>query len=228
MAEAADFFAQAFALDPNNPEALYRYAQMQNVMGHVHEALLTYEQLRALEPLVPIYQFQTAGQLYFGGRNQAAIEILEATPDSTPARFYRNLYLARAYAGAGRFAESADALLALRGQPQASAESIEAAAALIRAPRKTGSPASLPDLGDLAFVYAYIGAEDRLFDGAERGVAIGVVGEQMAYWSPAWAPARKTQRFEDLATEVGIVDYSEQLGWPDLCRPQGANDFACD
>ena len=227
-AEAADLFAQAFALDPNNPEALYRYAQMQNVMGHVQEALLTYEQLRALEPLVPIYQFQTAGQLYFGGRNQAASEILEATPNSTPARFYRNLYLARAYAGAGRFAESADALLALRGQPQASAESIEAAAALIRAPRKTDSPASLPDLGDLAFVYAYIGAEDRLFDGAERGVAIGVVGVQMTYWSPAWAPVRKTQRFKDWATEVGLVDYWRQRGWPDLCRPQGANDFACD
>jgi hypothetical protein len=65
-------------------------------------------QLRTLEPLVPIYRFQTAAQLYFNGRNQAAIALLETTPDDSPARFYRDLYLARAYAASGRFADSAN------------------------------------------------------------------------------------------------------------------------
>ncbi len=128
-AGADDLFAQAFAIDPNNPEALYRYGQMLNIVGRVAEALRVYEQLRTLEPLVPIYQFQAASQMYIAGRNQTAIAILEAAPDDSPARFYRSLYMARAFAAAGRFADSADALLALRGEPQASPEAIEAAAA---------------------------------------------------------------------------------------------------
>ena len=100
--------------------------------------------------------------------------------------------------------------------------------AWLGSPRETDSPAALPDFGDLAFVYAYVGAEDRLLDGAERGLALGVIGVQMTYWSPAWAPARKTQRFKDWVTEAGLVDYWKQHRWPDLCRPQGATDFACD
>jgi hypothetical protein len=28
--------------------------------------------------------------------------------------------------------------------------------------------------------------------------------------------------------EAGLVDYWKARGWPDLCRPIGANDFECD
>ena len=225
---ANELFTQAFAIDPNNPEALYRYGQTLNIVGRVADALRVYEQLRMLEPLVPIYQFQTASQLYIAGRNQAAIAILEATPDDTPARFFRNLYLARTYAAVGRFADSATALLALRGEPQASPEAIEAAAELIRMPRVSDAPATLPALGDLNFVYAYVGAESRLMEPAERGLRAGNVITQSTFWGPAWAPARRTEGFKSFARDAGLVEYWRQHGWPDLCRPQGDTDFVCD
>ena len=76
-AEADDLFVQAFAIDPNNPEALYRYGQTLNIVGRIADSLRVYEQLRTLEPLVPIYQFQAASQMYIAGRNQTAIAILE-------------------------------------------------------------------------------------------------------------------------------------------------------
>ena len=227
-AGADDLFAQAFAIDPSNPEALYRYGQMLNIVGRVADSLRTYEQLRTLEPLVPIYQFQAASQMYIAGRNQTAIAMLERTPDDGPAGFYRNLYLARAYAAAGRFADSADAVLALRGELQASPEAIEAAAALIRMPRVSESPASLPALGDLNFVYAYVGAESRLMEPAERGLQAGNVITQSTFWSPAWAPARGTAVFKAFVRDAGLVEYWRQRGWPDLCRPQGDTDIVCD
>jgi TolB-like protein/Tfp pilus assembly protein PilF len=226
--ETEELFAKALAIDPNNPEALYRYGQMLNVVGRLGESLRVYEQMRALEPLVPIYRYQTAAQMYFNGRNQAAIALLEATSDESPARFYRNLYLARAYAASGRFADSADALLGLRGQPQASPEQIEVSAELIRAPRPSESPGALVALGDLAFVYAYVGAQDRLLEGAERSLAIGAMGTQVTFWSPTWTPARKTERFKAFVRDAGLVGYWRQRGWPDLCSPQGDTDFACD
>jgi tetratricopeptide (TPR) repeat protein len=98
---ADDLFAQAFAIDPNNPEALYRYGQMLNIVGRVADSLRTYEQLRMLEPLVPIYQFQAGSQMYIAGRNQTAIAILEGTPDDSPARFYRNLLSRQDLRGGG-------------------------------------------------------------------------------------------------------------------------------
>ena len=98
---------------------------------------------------------------------------------------------------------------------------------LIRRPTANETPASLPAFGDLAFVYAYVGAQDRILDSAERGLQIGNAGSGLAaIWSPLWAPARQTQRF--LMREMSLVEYWRDTGWPDLCRPQGDDDFACD
>jgi hypothetical protein len=39
---------------------------------------------------------------------------------------------------------------------------------------------------------------------------------------------RKTERFKTYVRNVGLVDYWRARGWPDLCRPVGAEDFVCD
>ena len=41
-------------------------------------------------------------------------------------------------------------------------------------------------------------------------------------------PVRKTERFKALVRKAGLVDYWRARGWPDLCRPMGADDFVCD
>lgn len=227
--EADQLYMKALSIDPNNPEALYRRAQTLNFVGRIAEAQHTYEQLLEIEPLVPIYQYQWAQQLYVNGRNQASVALLEATPVDSPARFFRDVYLARVYAATGRYSDASDTILALRGQPQLTEEVIETAAELIRRPTANETPASLPAFGDLAFVYAYVGAQDRMLESAERGLQIGNTGSSLvAIWSPLWAPARQTPRFKTLMREVGLVDYWRENGWPDLCRPQGTEDLVCD
>jgi len=41
-------------------------------------------------------------------------------------------------------------------------------------------------------------------------------------------PVRKTERFKAWVRAEGMVDYWRARGWPDLCRPMGADDFVCD
>ena len=43
-----------------------------------------------------------------------------------------------------------------------------------------------------------------------------------------YAPVRKTERFKAFVRNAGLVDYWRAKGWPDLCRPMGADDFVCD
>ena len=38
---------------------------------------------------------------------------------------------------------------------------------------------------------------------------------------------RKTERFKALMRDAGFVKYWRARGWPDLCHPVGADDFAC-
>ena len=95
--------------------------------------------------------------------------------------------------------------------------------------------ARLPKISsDLDFVYAFVGAPDRA---AERPLQIieraidtgyGVLGVvvQSLMVSPEYAPVRKSARFKDLMRKLGRIEQWRARGWPDLCRPAGADGSA--
>src|SRR5262249_19781262 len=142
------------------------------------------------------------------------------------------LYLARAYAAVGRYAEAADTLLLIRGENIVSRRSIEAAALLLRsAPMKTAGPETLPALqGELNFVYAYVGALDRIMEFPERLLELNYIANAGTrnLWLPEFAPLRKTERFKALMRKSGILAYWRERGWADLCHPTTADNFECD
>jgi hypothetical protein len=194
----------------------------------VKEALRISEQLQTLEPFIPLYTIHNAELMQINGQSDATITILEAVSLGSDS-YSRNADLAKAYAAAGRFQEAADTLLAMRTN-QVSRQSVEDAARLIRtAPAKTSAPNTLPVIdGSLNFVYAYVGAGERVLERYERNLEIETTGTTYWLWDPIHAPARKMERFKAYVRKAGLVDYWRARGWPDLCRPVGANDFVCD
>ena len=195
-----DLFAQAFAIDPNNPEALYRYGQMLNIVGRVADSLRAYEQLRALEPLVPIYQAQTASQMYIAGRNQAAIAILEGTPDDGPARFYRDLYLARAYAATGRFADAADAVspcaASRRRAPRRSKPRPSSSACRVSANRRRACPRlaiSISSTRTSAPRAVLLEARRAWLEGRQRDYAIDFLEPRVGPRRAGWSASRRSR-----------------------------------
>jgi len=228
-AASEDLFRQALALDPNEPEALHTYSN--NTLGpagRLKEALSLRERLRTLEPFVPVYNIFTAAFMQYNGLSQASIPILEATPVDAAGGFTRNVFLAQAYAAEGRYAEASDTLLAMRTNV-VNRGSVEEAARLLRsAPTTIKTPEALPLLeARLGFVYAYVGAPDRVLESFERESEIEG-GVSTSIWLPLHAPLRKTERFKAFVRKAGLVDYWRARGWPDLCRPAGADDFVCD
>jgi hypothetical protein len=75
---------------------------------------------------------------------------------------------------------------------------------------------------ELNFVYAHVGALDRVMEYPERAVKVGnlAVGLYLLL-DPLYEPLRKTERFKRLMRDAGLVDYWRARGWPDLCRPIG-------
>ena len=229
---AEELHQQSLALDPNDPDVLDMISNRLAYFGHVKEAVRMREKLRTLEPFVPVYNYITAHILLDNGQTQEAIAILEAAPTGNAGGTMgpRLVTLARAYAAEGRYGDAADTLLAIPELGQQSPESIEEAARLLRrAPTMISSPADLPAWnGELGFVYVYLGAQDRLLDHPERVGIRGLDPPALRYlWSPEVAPARATERFKALVRAAGYVDYWRVRGWPDHCRPVGADDFMC-
>jgi TolB-like protein len=231
-AVAEALYRQALAIDPSDPDILDGFSQGLRFVGRLRESLELRERLRTLEPFVPIYNIQTGATLVAMGQNQAAIAILETTPpdiaDDVGNRL-RAIGIARAYAELGRYGEAADALLAMRSTAY-SRRSIEEAARLLRsAPTPPRTLSTLPALEpQLEFVYLHVGAPERVLDNYERMLEGGITGFLPPYWSPAFAPVRKSERFRVYLRRNGTIDMWRASAWPDLCRPVGADDFECD
>jgi tetratricopeptide (TPR) repeat protein len=228
---AEDLFRQALASDPNETDVRHDYSLILANLGRVKEAASLREKIRMLEPFVPIYNILTAEIMQLNGQSRAAIPILEGLPSDAAGGYFRNVFLARAYAAVGRYAESADTLLAITGS-QVARRSAEDAARLIRqAPANVKAPEELPAfLSELSFVYVHIGAADRVWEYSERALEIRlpVTTGIRSLWLPEFAPLRKTERFKAFVRRAGLVDSWQARGWPDLCRPAGVDDFVCD
>ena len=223
---AEDLLSKAMMLDPDNPDALHRYANLLAAVGRLKESLTARRKLLTLEPFVPIFNANTAALLWLNAQNEAAIRMLEALPPGAP----RGVYLSEVYASVGRYREAVDAMRAIPSGVFLSGTVENAARLLSMAPIAATASQNLPRLGRMSFVYLHIGAPDRVLDAKEDDVRSGyfVDIDYAMLWHSSYAPLRKTERFKALARKAGFVDYWRARGWPDLCHPVGADDFACD
>jgi tetratricopeptide (TPR) repeat protein len=247
LLSAEELYLKTLALDPNNPDGLNLYSQVLAKVGLLKEALAMRQRLQALEPFVPVFINNTAGVLWLNGQSDAAIAMLEAMPRGT-----RAFDLSRIYAEAGRFADAANTVLDVPppnfnvvggartapAQPiqsipggTESRETIEQAARLLRtAPAPVATPASLPRLGRFGFVYLYVGASDRVLEFYEGNVESGYLSNAAPsrLWHRRYASVRKTERFKAFARKSGLVEYWRAKGWPEFCRPVGADQFSSE
>ena len=76
------------------------------IVGRFKEALAIRQRLQALEPFVPVFNWDTAQVLWLNGQNDAALTMFQALPPDSPCSISCPLY-----ATAGRYGEAADALL---------------------------------------------------------------------------------------------------------------------
>jgi adenylate cyclase len=232
---AENRYKQALALDANNEGVLFTYGNLLGAVGRVKEALATYQRLRTLEPFVPLYNGNLSDALWLNGQDEAAIAILKNLPADLPGGMTPGGLgeLARIYASMGRYSEAADAMLALSAMnvpPEMAAIAKEAARLLRTAPAQSASPQNLPRLGTAGFVYLYIGAPSRALEEYERWGEAGIFAPDFIalLWHPSYAPVRKTERFKAYVRKAGLVDYWRARGWPEFCRPVGADDFSCE
>jgi hypothetical protein len=193
--------------------------------GRLKEALAMKRRALALEPFVPAYNSSVAFLLWLNAQDDAAIAMLERMSPSER----RTQFLAMMHASAGRYGKAADTLLEM---PSARYPSgiVEQGVNLLRtAPSAAASPQALAVLGNLDFVYLHVGAADRVNDYTERLADIRHLGFVAVafYWHPSAAPARKSERFKKILRSAGLVDYWRAKGWPEFCRPVGADDFEC-
>jgi len=74
---------------------------------------------------------------------------------------------------------------------------------------------------------AYQGNPEFAMDALEKGYKIDASGA-WHFWIPVRREVRQLPRFKEFVRENGFVDYWNEFGWPDICRPLDDDDFECD
>ena len=225
LVEAEDVLSKAKALDPFAPETLQAYGNLLGAVARTEEALEIKQALLKMEPFVEAYNGGVRDLLWTSGQTETLIARL------TPESAVDLSYMAQLYSVQGRYAEAADALMAIPPGTYPDGMVEDAVRLLRAAPAKAVSPESLPQLRDrLGFVYIYAGAPERTLERFEEDLAVGLAEPNVItrLWSPIYAPVRKTERFKAFARDAGLVDYWRARGWPKSCRPTTGEDFVCE
>jgi hypothetical protein len=134
------------------------------------------------------------------------------------------------YAWMGNYREAADTLENSNLNNRNGTFTKDAAQVLRTAPAKTAAPMSLPQLGQLGWVYLHVGAPQRALEYYEREAQAGFRGFGFLplVWHPSYAPVRKTERFKTHVRGLGLVEYWRAKGWPEFCHPTTGDDFECN
>jgi TolB-like protein len=83
------------------------------------------------------------------------------------------------------------------------------------------------ELADLAVWVAYCGDTEFAMDLLEESFTIDY-SRQNFIWLPLMHKVRQLPRFKEYMRGIGLVDFWNQFGWPDLCRPLDNGDFVCE
>jgi hypothetical protein len=80
---------------------------------------------------------------------------------------------------------------------------------------------------NISLCAAYYGDPELAMDALVKGIRIDASGT-FFFWLPAMHEVRQLPRFKEFVKEIGLFDYWNEFGWPDICRPLDNGDFECD
>jgi tetratricopeptide (TPR) repeat protein len=237
FAEAEGFFQRALAGLPNYYPLHVYYGAYLGQLGYQTKGLRHWEIAHRLEPLemIPVHAMaigvealgdsEQAGIYYestqslLGNRSVPAFEQvyrLAAAGALDEARaLYQEIRCCAGSTGTTVF-DSAMALLEDPAAARAALRDLYADPAYTDVSSTTGITRWAAHFGDAELALAALHNANEV-----SHVLMG------AMWGRSWETVRRDPAFKDFVTDLGLVAYWREAGWPDKCRPLGDDDFEC-
>ena len=221
--EAEAYYLRAIASEPKNSTAHLWYAEHLVMVGRLHDALEESLIAVQLDPLHPATNKTAAGIYLWSNDIQNALKYGAAARDLGHRSGLYFLAMANAHLGEfNRAIELAEQLDELRGAPRMKLF-IEAQMDPGKRPLFFKMVAEQEMASSfIRFIgYTSFGRVDDAYQWANMNRNPARFTYLWVIWRPTMAPFRQDPRFAELVTELGLLDYWREHGWPDACQPVG-------
>jgi TolB-like protein/DNA-binding winged helix-turn-helix (wHTH) protein/Tfp pilus assembly protein PilF len=223
---AKDDFENAIASSPNDSDLLQWYSQYLASIGWIERAERAAKAAVSADPLSPVAN-QRAGvvSLWINDPGAADDHFAIASEVGIQGPGLPEAWIAFLLSE-GRFDEARASLMETQ---QSRGQSIQWIEPVFAAITKTGSTSAALDalhreytagkVGVPMYVGAlfFIGDADGFYSAMRDVVASGEPFDIEVLFSRAGRPLRKDLRFVTLMTELGLVEFWDKAGWPDMC-----------
>ncbi len=228
--EAEAYYLRAIATEPKNSTARVWYGEFFVMVGRLRDAFEQFRIAYQLDPLHPVTNKSMAIIHFYLGDDRNALKYGTAAWDlnhglglyvkvmtqSRLGEFKRAIELAEQY--------DENTTQLFNSRVTALKLLIEAKADMTKKPLLFETLADNEMVFRFSFVvlsYASIGR----IDDAYRLVNMNPDPARFTFlwivWQPEMAAFRQDPRFAEVVTELGLVDYWREHGWPDACQPAG-------
>jgi adenylate cyclase len=224
---AFDQYNIAIANDPKNTTAILWKGIAMNDLGYFEEARRLLERCIQIDPGYLNCVHHLATTLLSQGDIDRALEVFEPTLDLNFHSMTEVMVQVYAQRGERTLAVSlAHAKLGLVGAPVAlwvdalAAPAADHSAGLARLEDWMRRSNSRDALDAMPAIYLAFDAFDLYLESGSSA--------SFTLWAPSAARFRQSEQFGAVIRNLGILDYWQAHGFPEFCRPVGADDFACD
>jgi TolB-like protein/lipoprotein NlpI len=230
--QAQSYYEAALKADPDSTDVMEDYGSMLLYSMQIDAARQVIERMVELDPYVPLFQHVAAGLFDTMGnyhrRDQHIRRLLDLAPDS----WFAGIWIMQRWLAEGNFEDMRQQIDRVNAQPGASRDDLLEAIAWLQDPRQEPGAGVLRTVFFSSTIAIQVGRFDVFYRVALTKPPNMMVSEAVILAAQILPPEdmhrlRTHPGVRDLISTLRLPEYWDQIGWPDICRRVGKDDFEC-
>lgn len=231
-AKAQRYYETALEADPDSTDIMEDYGNMLIYSLQLDAGREVIERMLLLDPYVPLFQHVAASVYHVLGALELREERIRRLVEMAPDSWFAAGWIVQAALESGDFDTLRRKIDQLNASPWASRDDLREAINWLQKPDQQPSPGVLNAVTFWQPIAIQVGRFDVFYQTALAEPPNILLSEAMMLYPPTLSDdelrrLRTHPGAKELLNTIRLPVYWDTVGWPDICRRMGEDDFEC-